>query len=152
MSRSAYFVSAPTLRFLRAVEQLRLLPAPQRRRIAAGVYAEIRPHIGSPNVEELCAAARAAQDERWRLIYCGRNDMTDARFAGVVVAEQWLVAQAELVRAARPVAEVLAEKRRDAIEGFIRDNLPAEGSEVIDLHAYAPHGRRDGAGSSKTAA
>jgi hypothetical protein len=36
--------------------------------------------------------------------------MSDVRFASIVVAEQWLLAQAELMRGAAPVAAMLAEK------------------------------------------
>jgi hypothetical protein len=138
------------VRFLRAVDQLRLLPAAHRQRIASAVFARIKPFIASCDLDEVRGAARGVQDERWRLVSAGSCKPTDAGFADVVVAEQWLLAQAELIRAAAPIAEILAEKRRDAIEEFIRDNLYVDSGEVIALHAHAsaqPH-RRD----SKTAA
>jgi len=96
---------------LRAIQQLRLLPATHRRKVAATVYAEIRPLFGSRDVDELRRAARRAQDERWQLIYRDIREMTDARFASVVLTEQWVLASLELVLAASPVAEVFAEKR-----------------------------------------
>jgi hypothetical protein len=140
------------VRFLRAVDKLRLLPAAERQRIAASVYADIRPHVGSTELDEIRAAARAVQDKRWRLISAGPCQMHDVRFASVVIAEQWLLAQAELVRQAAPIAEILAEKRRDTIEEFIRDNLYAESGEVVALDAYAAERRKDHDGSSKSAA
>jgi hypothetical protein len=84
------------------------------------------------------------------MVSAGGRKPTDTDFADIIVSEQWLLAQAELIRAAAPIAEILAEKRRDAIEEFIRDNLYVDSGEVIALHAHAsaqPH-RRD----SKTAA
>jgi hypothetical protein len=152
MSRSAVFASAPTVRFLRAVEQLRLLPAPQRRRIAAAVQAEIAPLVAGPNADVLRLAARAAQDERWRLISAGTRDMTDDRFAGVVVTEQWLLAQAEIVGSAAAAVAALAEQRRNAIEAFLRENLPGESWDAIQLYLHASAARSGQAGSSQTAA
>jgi hypothetical protein len=151
MVASAYFASAPTVRFLRTVDQLRLLPSDERQKIATAVFTKIKPHIGSSDLSELRAAARVVQDERWRMISGGPCKMTEVRFAGVVLIEQWLLAHVEMVRAAAPIAEVLAEKRRDAIEEFIRDNLYVDSGEVIALHAHASaqHQDRD---SSKTAA
>jgi hypothetical protein len=137
MCRCAFFVSAPTVRFLRAVKQLRLLSATQKRNIALTVYSEIKPLVGSSEVDALRRAAQAAQDERWRLVFAGTRDMRDPRFASVVLAEQWILAQAELARTAPPVAEVLASKRRDVVEGFIRDHLSFNSGEIIHLHAYA---------------
>jgi hypothetical protein len=150
MSRSAYFVSAPTMRFLRALEQLRLLAAPQRRRIAAAVHAEIAPFVANPDADALSRAARAAQDERWRLISNGAGDMADVRFASIVVAEQWVLARLEIGRSAA-VIEALAEKRRNAIEDFIRANLPGGTGEIVQLSARASP-RDEPAGSSQTAA
>jgi len=151
MVASALFVSAPTVRFLRAVEKVRLLPAAHRQTIAVAVYANIKPLIGCCDLDELCAAARVAQDERWRLVSSGTCDKADIGFATVVITEQWLRAQIELVRAAAPIAEVLAEKRRDTIEEFIRDSLYADSGEVIALHAH-PSSQTDRGDSSKTAA
>jgi hypothetical protein len=37
MSRCSYSMSAPTVRFLRSIEQLRLLPAADRRKLAASI-------------------------------------------------------------------------------------------------------------------
>jgi hypothetical protein len=138
------------VRFLRAVDQLRLLPAAHRQRVASAVLARIKPFIGSCDLDEIRRAARVVQDERWRLVSAGGRKPADTDFADIIVSEQWLLAQAELIRAAAPIAEILAEKRRDAIEEFIRDNLYADSSEVIALHAHAsaPHNRD----SSKTAA
>jgi hypothetical protein len=150
MSRSAFFASAPTMRFLRAMEQLRLLPALQRGKIAAAVHAEIAPLLANPDVDALRRGARAAQDERWRLISAGTRDMSDARFASVVVAEQWLLARLEVVGSAAAAIAALAEKRRNAIEDFIRDNLPT--GEVAQLYRHAASARRERAGSSKPAA
>ncbi len=144
-------MSAPTVRFLRAIQQLRLLPATHRRKVAATVYAEIRPLFGSRDVE-LRRAARRAQDERWQLIYRDIREMTDARFASVVLTEQWVLASLELVLAASPVAEVLAEKRCGAVETFIGDNLSFENCEVIQLHAHVSSRRIDRGNASKNAA
>jgi hypothetical protein len=152
MVASASFVSAPTVRFLRAVDKLRLLPAGERQQIAASVFADITPHVGSADLDELCAAARRVQDERWRMISTGPCKMSDVRFASVVIAEQWLRAQVELVRQAAPIAEILAEKRRDTIEEFIRDNLYVESGEVVELHAYVSERRSDRDDASRSAA
>jgi hypothetical protein len=130
------------------MEQLRVLPALQRRSIAAAVHAEIAPLAANLDVDALRRAARTAQDERWRLISAGTRDMTDDRFASVVVAEQWLLARLEIVGSAA-VTETLAEKRRNAIEDFIRGNLPLE---VVQLYRHAPPARREQAGSSQPAA
>jgi len=147
MSRCAFFVSAPTVRFLRALDQLGLLPATQRRKIAAAVYAAIKPLVGSRDLDELRCAALDAQAERWRLISGGINELSD-----VAITEQWLLGQVDLVRAASPVAEVLAEKRCAAIENFIRDNIMIQSGEVIQLHGHASLRRTDRRSSSKTAA
>ena len=150
--RCAFFVSAPTVRFLRALEQLRLLEATKRRKIAASVYAKIKPLIGSPDIDALRSAAQVAQDERWRFIYAGITEMSDVRFASTVLAEQWLIAQVELIHPAGPVAEVLAAKRSDAVEGFIRDHLSFENGEVIHLRAAASLRRGPRGDASRTAA
>ena len=132
------------------MERLRQLPALQRRNIAAAVHVEIAPLVGNRDVDALRRAARATQDERWRLIASGNRDMTDARFASVVVAEQWLLARLEIAASAGAVSEALAEKRRNAIEDFIRANLPS--GEVVQLYPHAPPARRERAGSSQPAA
>jgi hypothetical protein len=152
MVASAYFASAPTVRFLRAVDQLRLLPAAHRQQLASAVFARIKPFIGSHDLDEIRGAARVVQDERWRLIAAGGCKPSDAGFADIIIAEQWLLAQVELIRAAAPIAEVLAEKRRDTIEEFIRDNLYADSGEVIALHAHMSSPHQDRGDSSKTAA
>jgi hypothetical protein len=152
MVASAYFASAPTVRFLRAVDQLRLLPAANRQQIASAVLARIKPFIGSHDLDEVRGAARVVQDERWRLIAAGGCKPTDTGFADIIIAEQWLLAQVELMRAVAPIAEVLAEKRRDTIEEFIRDNLYADSGEVIPLHAHAAPQHQHHGDSSKTAA
>jgi hypothetical protein len=150
MVASAYFASAPTVRFLRAVDHLRLLPDDERQRIATAVFAKIKSHVGSFDLDALRAAARLMQDERWRMISTGPCRMSEARFASVVIVEQWLLAHAEIIRAAAPIAEVLAERRRDAIENFVRDNLYVDTSEVVELHTYASSRQRDA--EAKTAA
>jgi hypothetical protein len=137
MSRCAFFVSAPTVRFLRALQELSPLPSAQRRRIAADVYTRIKPLVGGVDVDELRRAAAEAQAERWRLISRGVCHMADVGFASVVLTEQWLLAQAELAEAGAPVREALAGKRSEAIEDFVRDNLAFEAGEVVHLHALA---------------
>jgi hypothetical protein len=57
MSRCSYFMSALTVRFLRSIEQLRLLPAADRRKLAASIYADIKPHIGTDDYDGLRRAA-----------------------------------------------------------------------------------------------
>jgi hypothetical protein len=133
MSRCAYFASAPTVRFLLAVERLRLLPATQRRKIAAAVFAEISPLVGNRDIDELQGAARRAQDERWRLIY--RNE---PRSPSLVMAEQWMLAKLALVGSSSAVEEILAQKRCSAVETFISDNLSVESFAGIRLYPPAP--------------
>ena len=138
-SRIGYFASAPTVRFLRAMERLHLLSATQRRKIAAAVYGEIGSLFGSCDSEELGRAARCAQDERWRLIYHGVGEATDHRFHSTAIAEQWMLASLELLRprASPGWEEILAEKRRSVVETFIRDNLPSDCFDVVQLRAPA---------------
>jgi hypothetical protein len=140
------------VRLLRAIEQLRLLPEAHRREIATAALARIKPIYPGRDRDELARAARLAQDERWRLIAADVRQMTDPRFAAVVLTEQWLLARLELVRGGSPVAELLAEKRCVGIESFICDTLPAESFELVRLHPHpaARHIRQDGA--SRTAA
>jgi hypothetical protein len=135
--RIAYFASAPTVRFLQAMERLRLLSATQRLTIAAAVFGEIGPLFGSRDIEELGHAARCAQDERWRLIYRGVGAATDHRFQSTEIAEQWMLASLAVLRAASPVEEMLAEKRRSAVETFIKENLPSESFDVVQLRPPA---------------
>jgi hypothetical protein len=134
MSRCAFFVSAPTVRFLRTVERLAALPHTQRRKIAAGVLAEIKPLLASRDLDELSNAARRFQDERWRLISSDVREITDIRFASVVVTEQWILARLELVRAVSPVEEVLAEKRYTAVERFIMDSISLDSFDIVELY------------------
>ena len=145
MSRCACFVSAPTVRFLRTIEQLAALPAADRRKIAAGVVAEIKPLLASNDLDELTTAARSRQDERWRLVSSDVRYMTDVRFATVVVTEQWIRGRLEVVRAASPVGEILAEKRCAAVERFIMDNISLDSFDVIELFPgeTQPHARPD---------
>jgi hypothetical protein len=131
--RIAYFASAPTVRFLQAMERLRLLSATQRLQIAATVFGEIRPLFGSRDIEELGRAARCAQDQRWRLIYRGLGEATDHRFHSTAIAEQWMLASLALLRAASPLEEMLAEKRRSVVEAFIKENLPSESFDVVQF-------------------
>src|SRR5262249_44483203 len=130
--RLAYFASAPTVRFVRAIERLGRLSANQRLRIAADVFAEIEPLVGSRNIEELAGAARSAQDARWRLIYCGTREPSD-HLDSTAIADTWTLRSVELPRAASPVEELLARKRRSAVEEFVWDNLRSESSEMVRL-------------------
>jgi len=152
MSNSAYFVSAPTVRLLRAIERLAVLPSAQQRTIAADVYTAIKPLVGSDDVEALRRAADCAQADRWRLIAAGIRELTDARFATISLTEQWLLAQLELAHPPSPVAEVLAEKRCTAIESFIRHHLAFEDGEVVPLHAQASLPPTDQSGAARSAA
>jgi len=152
MSRCAYFVSAPTVRFLLAIERLGLLPAAQRRKIAADVYGEIKPFFASQDVDALRRAAQGAQDERWQLISRDVRAMTDTRFATVVITEKWMLARLELVLGAAPVAEVLAEKRCDVVEKFIGKNLSFGEGEIIPLHPHISLPETDREAASKSAA
>jgi hypothetical protein len=45
------------LAFLRSIEQLRLLPAADRRKLAASIYADIKPHVGTDDYDGLRRAA-----------------------------------------------------------------------------------------------
>jgi hypothetical protein len=152
MSRCAFFVSAPSVRLLRAIAELDLLPEAQRRKIAATVLAEIKPLFRSRDRDELGRVARLAQDERWRLIASDIRQMADPRFASVVMTEQWVLARLELVRGSSPVAELLAEKRCAGIEAFIRDSLPSESFEIVQLYPGATARRIQQATASRTAA
>src|SRR5829696_8745405 len=109
MSRCSFFVSAPTVRFLKSMEQVSRLSAAERRKIAADLYTEIKPLVGALHVEEMVRAADTLQDERWRLVYRGISRLTDHRFATVYIAEQWLRGRVQQLRHVSPVSEVLAE-------------------------------------------
>jgi hypothetical protein len=147
MSRCAYFASAPTVRFLLAVRQLRRLPAMQRRKIAAAVFAEISPLFGNREVDELRRAARRAQDQRWRLIY-----QNEPRSQSLVMAEQWMLARLALVGGVSPVEEILAHKRCSAVETFISDNLSVESFAGIRLSQPAPQRQPDQSAAAQAAA
>src|SRR5262245_21082840 len=136
--RIAYFASAPTVRFLGMMERLCLLPATRRLKIAAAVFGEIGPLFGSRDIEELGRAARCAQDERWRLIYRGVGEENDL-FHSMAIVEQWVLASLALLHAASPVEDMLAEKRRSAVETFIRENLPSESFDVVQ---FPPPGKQ----------
>ena len=135
MSRCSLFLSAPTVRFLRTVEGLRRIPEPERRKLAADLYSQIKPLVGTNDCMALKSAARAAQDSRWRLISAGAAP-TDFRLAAVKLVEEWFKAQAEVLKAKTPVAEILAAKRADVVEQFIRDNLSFESGDVIFLRDH----------------
>ena len=152
MARCAFFVSAPTVRFLNAMEQVRLLPALQRRNIAADVYSAIAPLTGSTEFDHLRRCARALQDERWRLISSGVVDIANVRFARATIVEQWLRGQLELLGSVSPVTEILAERRCRAVEQFIRENFSPGTGQVLPLR---PRGLMSSTGrgdASKTAA
>jgi hypothetical protein len=141
MCRCAYFVSAPTARFLRKVERLSSLPIMQRRKVAAGVLEQIKSYLASTDLDLLSAAARDYQDERWRLISSDIRDITDVRFATVLMIEQWILARLKLLRNVSPVDEVLAEKRRATIERFIMDNISPNSFEIVELSPKKFHSR-----------
>jgi hypothetical protein len=134
--RIAYFASAPTVRFLREMERLRLLSATRWLKIAAAVFEDIGPLFGSRDIDELGRAARCAQDERWRLIYRGLGETIDL-LDSIAIAEQWILASLAVLRAASPVEEILAEKRRNAVETFIRQNLPSESFDLVQFRPPA---------------
>jgi hypothetical protein len=152
MSKCAFFVSAPTVRFLKVMRELGTFPSAQRRRIAADVYTRIKPLVGNRHIDQLRHAARGVQDERWRLISGGSGEMCDVGFASVALTEQWLRAQIELDHTGSPIREALAEKRSEAIENFIRDNLTFEAGEIIHLHALASLQPGDGDNAAMSAA
>ena len=152
MSRCAFFVSAPTVRFLRAMKQVSLLAAAQRWKIAIDVSSQIKSLVGSRDIDELRRCAQMAQGERWRLISSGIREMIDPRFARTAIAEQWLLARIELVHPTSPVAEILAERRCRIVEDFLLDNLSFETGEVIQLHSHAPASTTPRVDASRTAA
>jgi len=152
MARCALFVSAPTVRFLNAMEQVCLLPVPQRRNIAADVYSAIAPLTGSVDRDHLRRCAQACQAERWRLIAAGVSDMADIHFARILITEQWLLARLELLSPASPVMEILAERRCRAVEAFVRDNISFPTAEIIPLHIRVSSLSTRGDDASKSAA
>lgn len=134
MRRCSYFVSAPTVRFLRAVDRLAALSSAQRRKIAARVLENVKPLLACRDAARLGEAGARYQDERWRLISLGMHDADEDDLTVVVVTEQWIGARLELVRGVPPVVEVLAEKRCAAVERFILDNIALESFEIVDLY------------------
>src|SRR5262245_11461862 len=48
-----------------------------------------------------------------------------------------MLASLALLRAASPLEEILAEKRRSTVEAFIRDNLPSESFDVVQVRLPA---------------
>jgi hypothetical protein len=149
MSRCSHFVSAPTVRLLRTVEQLSLRPGVERHRLAAMVYSGIKPLVASQDHDALRAAAADVQDSRWRMIAAGTGE-DDLALIGVRLVEQWLLARTELARPKTPVMEVLAGKRAEVIERFVRDHLSFESGEVIYLSEQVA--AADAAGPLQTAA
>ena len=128
-------MSAPTVRFLRTVEQLSQFSTAERNTIAVDLYTEIKPFVVAVDLDEMLCAAEALQGRRWGLVYRGVSRFTDREFATVVMAEHWLRGRVEQIRGGSPVGEVLAEKRCGAIERFILDTLSFEIGEVVELHA-----------------
>ena len=140
-----------TVRFLRSMEEVRLLPQADRRRLAADLYSEIKPLIGTDDHERLQTAAAEAQDIRWRLVATGVDDC-DAELRIVKIKEQWLRSQLELLTPKSPVAEVLAAKRVEVIERFIRDQLSFDAGEVVYLNNCGPSEQFESEQSSRSAA
>ena len=135
MSRCSFFMSAPTVRFLRTMEQLTQFSTAERHTIAVDLYTEIKPFVAAVDLDEMLCAAEALQARRWGLVYRGVSRFTDREFATVFMAEHWLRGRVEQIRGGSPVGEVLAEKRCRAIERFILDTLSFEIGEVVQLHA-----------------
>jgi hypothetical protein len=134
MCRCAYFVSAPTVRFLRTVERLDTLPFGQRRKIAARVFEQIKPLLACRDASRLGQVVAGYQDERWRFIFRGIHDVDKEGFTVVVLTEQWIGARLEVVRGVPPVNEILAEKRCTAVECFILDNVSLESFDIVELY------------------
>jgi hypothetical protein len=137
MCRYAFFASAPTVRFLKLMERVEDLEPKKRRRVAASIYSRIKPLVSSDEPDELRTAAELAQAERWRLISQGISEIADERFAPAAIAEQWLRARLENIRAQSPVAEILAERRCRAVEQFLRNNLSFQDGEIVELRPRA---------------
>ena len=112
---------------------------------------DIKPHVGTDDYDGLRRAAGEAQDTRWRLVFRGA-ERSDTQLIRIKITEQWLRSQAELLRPPSPVAEVLATKRVEVIEGFIRDHLSFDAGEVMYLSDYSPSERLESDRSSKIAA
>src|SRR3954452_15805482 len=136
MARCAFFVSAPALRFLKALELVGMLPSPQRQAIAAGISGATVSLAGT-DFDHLQGCARALQDERWRLISSGISTIADVAFARVTICEQWLRARLEVLRPTSPVTEILADRICRAVEEFVRDNTALPSGQVIPLHGKA---------------
>ncbi len=149
MSRCAFFASAPTVRFLKVMEQVEKFELKKRRRIAASIYSQIKSLVSSEEPDKLRTAADLAQEERWRLISEGISEIADERFAPWAIAEQWLRARLEHIRAQSPVAEILAERRSGAVEQFLRNNLSFQDGEIVELRPRALSTTSDGFQSAK---
>ena len=117
------FLARATERFLRSMDHVRSLAEEQRRVIAAKVLADIEPLLNTGDPQELRELRHRAQDQRATLIYEGARDVTDAEFASATMTEQWALAKIELITSLSIIAQILAERRCDAIENFIRENL-----------------------------
>jgi hypothetical protein len=113
-----------TERFFGSMLRLRSLPKGRQQQIAQTAFAAIQPSLGSMDINDLRQLRRRCQDERALLIYEGAREFTDARYAAAILVEQWALARLELIEARSLVTEILAERRRKAIEDFVRDNLP----------------------------
>ena len=118
------FVTKPTERFLRRIEELRSLPAEMRQHIAARAADEIRPVVGSGVAETVQELRRRAQDQRWRLISQGTSVLRHECFGPVMLSEQWAVAKLAMADDRSPIGQILGERRLRAIEAFLQDNLP----------------------------
>jgi hypothetical protein len=118
------FVTAPTERFLRRIEELRSLPAEMRQHIAARAADEIRQAVGSGAAEAVQELRQRAQDQRWRLISQGIDAERHECFGAVMLSEQWAVAKLAMTNDTSPIGQILGERRLRAIEAFLQDNLP----------------------------
>jgi hypothetical protein len=53
-------------------------------------------------------------------MYEGARDAEDAEFARATMTEQWAIAKIELITSRPIIAQILAGRRCDAIQNFIR--------------------------------
>lgn len=119
------FLVSQTQRFWRQMEQIRLLPKAHRSRIAEQIFREIRPYLERADADDLRELRRHAQERRAILLYAGARDFTDVRFAEATIIEQWALARMELNVSRSLTEDVLAERCLNAIEDFVRNNLPS---------------------------
>jgi hypothetical protein len=86
-------MSAPTVRFLRTMEQLNQFSTAERHTIAVDLYTEIKPFVAAVNLDEMLCAAEALQARRWGLVYRGLSQFTDRQggVAGLVGIEGGVV-------------------------------------------------------------